>query len=494
MEERANFRTRNISSEPGVYVFRDQFGRVIYVGKAKSLRKRLSNYFQPSRKKTADAKLRSLINSIAFYETYVVKTESEALLLESRYIKEYAPHYNILMRDDKNFYLVKVTVNEPFPQILLTRLRKDDGAQYFGPFPCASAIRATVDFLIRYFNLRSCNSRLPDLSDRKHCKEHILRQCSSPCDLSVTKEEYRQQVESAIDVLSGNTNAIISDLEDSMKVHAENFRFEKAALNRDIIQNLKSALTSRRSFSRAAIAPDLSAEDPVADLKERLKLKDAPAAIECFDNSNFQGTHAVASMVRFVDGKPDKKNYRHFNIKTVVGPDDYASMREIVLRRYSRLLKEERPLPDLILIDGGKGQLSSAISSLDELGLEHIPVYGLAKQHEILFERGSSDGIILPRDCPGLKMLQYLRDESHRFAITFHREKRQKQVSNSLLDDIEGIGKKRKIEILKAFGSIRDLRKASPDEISTKVPGLGEKLAHTIFDHLKKAGSNDSVS
>jgi excinuclease ABC subunit C len=487
MEERANFRTRNISSDPGVYVFRDQFGRVIYVGKAKSLRKRLSSYFQPSRQKTADAKLRSLINSIAFYETYIVKSESEALLLESRYIKEYAPHYNILMRDDKNFYLVKVTVSDPFPQLLLTRIRKDDGALYFGPFPCASAIRATVDFLIRYFNLRSCTTRLPDLTDRKHCKEHILRQCSSPCDLSVTQDQYRQQVESAVEVLNGNTRDIITDLEDSMRLHAENFRFEKAALNRDIIQNLKSALTSRRSFSRAAISPDLSAENPVSDLQERLNLKSPPSAVECFDNSNFQGTHAVASMVRFVDGKPDKKNYRHFKIKTVEGPDDYASMREIVSRRYSRLLREKRPLPDLILIDGGKGQLSSAISSLDALGLEHIPVYGLAKQHEILFERGSSDGIILPRDCPGLKMLQHLRDESHRFAITFHRQQRQKQVSNSLLDDIEGIGKKRKLAILKAFGSIRELRKATPDEIANAVPGLGTKISHAIFDQLKKS-------
>ncbi|WDE97788.1 excinuclease ABC subunit UvrC [Lentisphaera profundi] len=485
MNERDEFSSRKITPQPGVYVFRDRFAKVIYVGKAKSLRKRLSSYFQASRLATADPKLRSLINSIAFYETYEVNSESEALLLESRFIKEYSPHYNILMRDDKNFYLVKVTLNEPYPRLLLTRVRKDDNSAYFGPFPCSSAIRSTVDFLTRYFKLRTCTSRIPDLSDRKHCKEQILRNCSAPCDQSVSQEQYRESVDDMIKVLDGHIAEIVADLTEAMQNHVEKLQFEKAALNRDIITNLKSSLKQRRNFVNASINPEHK-EDPVADLKKRLELKDSPTIIECFDNSNFQGTHAVASMVRFVKGKPDNKSYRHFKIKTVEGPDDFASMKEIVLRRYSRLLKENRPLPDLILIDGGKGQLSSALQSLDALGIGEIPCYGLAKKYELLYSRDDSEGKILPRSSAGLKMLQHLRDESHRFAITFHRKLRQKQVANSLLDDIAGIGKKRKMTLLKHFGSVREIRKASPQDIADAVPGLGEKCAHLILDHLKK--------
>ncbi|EDM27126.1 excinuclease ABC subunit C [Lentisphaera araneosa HTCC2155] len=485
MNERDDFSPRKISSDPGVYVFRDRFAKVIYVGKAKSLRKRLATYFQASRLATADPKLRSLINSIAFYETYEVKSESEALLLESRFIKEYSPHYNILMRDDKNFYLVKVTINEPYPRILLTRVRKDDGAAYFGPFPCSSAIRSTVEFLTRYFKLRTCTSRIPDLSDRKHCKEQILRNCSAPCDQSVTQEQYRESVGDMIKVLEGQIADIVDELNEAMQNYVEKLQFEKAATYRDIITNLKSALKQRRKFVNASINPKHK-EDPVADLKKRLELDITPSVIECFDNSNFQGTHAVASMVRFVDGKPDNKSYRHFKIKTVEGPDDFASMKEIVYRRYSRLLREKRPLPDLILIDGGKGQLSSALQSIDELGIDHIPTYGLAKKHELLFTRNDSEGKILPRTSAGLKMLQHLRDESHRFAINFHRQLRRKQVANSLLDDIPGIGKKRKMTLLNHFGSVREIRKASPQDIAEAVPGLGEKSAHMILEYLKK--------
>ena len=215
MIERDEFRTRKITTKPGVYVFRDRFAKVIYVGKAKSLRKRLSTYFQASRLSKADPKLRSLINSIAYYETYEVKTESEALILESRYIKEYSPHYNVLMRDDKNFLLVKVTLAEPYPRIILTRIRKDDGSAYFGPFPCSSAIRATIEFLNQYFGLRTCITRIPDLKDRKHCKEHILRACSSPCDMSIDEDQYREKIKQAIKVLSGQVSHIVKDLEDS---------------------------------------------------------------------------------------------------------------------------------------------------------------------------------------------------------------------------------------------------------------------------------------
>ena len=484
-KHRSEYNTQDISQDPGVYVFRDQFKQVIYVGKAKSLRKRFSSYFQPSRLKTADPKLRSLINSIEFYEIFPVKTESEALLLESRFIKQYAPKYNILMRDDKRFLLIKIFLDEPYPRLMLTRLRKDDRAQYFGPFPKAGVLRETLVFLTKYFNLRSCTPRLPDEKDYQHCHASVLANCSAPCVGKVTDIEYKEQVESLIEVLNGKTSDIAADLSDEMKIHAEAGRFEKAAVCRDIIENIKSLFMRQRNFRTKAISQDTGLES-VKDLQERLQLNEVPSVIECFDNSNFQGTNAVASMVQFKDGKPNNKNYRHFKIKTVEGIDDFASMKEIVHRRYKRLLDEKQPLPDLILIDGGKGQLSAACESMKELKLQHINIFGLAKRYEILFKPKQKEGIILPLESPGLRVLQHIRDEAHRFAITFHRKLRNKRITDSLLDDIPGVGKKRKSEILKEFGSVKNLRSKGKDELCRRVPGIGDKLAEEIFYYLDK--------
>lgn len=486
MKTKNEYSTQDISKSPGVYVFRDQFKKVIYVGKAKSLRQRLSSYFQPSRLKNADPKLRSLINTIAYFETFTVKTESESLLLESRFIKQYAPKYNILMRDDKQFLLIKIFMNEPYPRLMLTRLRKDDGASYFGPFPKAGVLRDTIEFLTRYFNLRSCSPRLPNENDRRHCHASTLSNCSSPCDGSVTREQYHEQIKQLIEVFNGKTTNLITDLTDEMRLHAEKSHFEKAATCRDIIENIKGLFIPQRNFTYKKISSNNNNNDAVIDLQKRLNLQKKPVTIECFDNSNFQGTNAVASMVQFKNGKPNNKNYRHYKIKTVDGIDDFASMKEILLRRYSRLLKEKMPLPDMILIDGGKGQLSSACASLEELGIDTIAVYGLAKRYEILFSPGESEGIILPRECPGLRMLQHLRDEAHRFAITFHRKLRQKRILNSLLDDIPGVGKKRREQILKEFGSVKNLRTKTVEELCSRIPGIGPKLSHEIFSFLKK--------
>ena len=482
---RSEYNTQDIPQDPGVYVFRDQFKQVIYVGKAKSLRKRFSSYFQPSKLKTADAKLRSLINSIEFFEIFPVKTESEALLLETRFIKQYAPKYNILMRDDKRFLLIKIFLNEPYPRLMLTRLRKDDSAQYFGPFPKSGVLRETLDFLTKYFNLRSCTPRLPDEKDYQHCHSSVLASCSAPCVDKVSEEDYKAQVNSLIEVMNGRISDIVTDLTDSMAIHAEAGRYEKAAVFRDIIENIKSLFIPQRNFRTKAITQNTGLES-IEDLKEKLQLAEIPKIIECFDNSNFQGANAVASMVQFQDGKPAPKSYRHFKIKTVEGIDDFASMKEIVHRRYSRLLAENQSLPDLILIDGGKGQLSAACDSMKRLNLENIPIYGLAKRYEILFKPQQKEGIILPADSPGLKVLQHIRDEAHRFAITFHRKLRDKRITNSLLDDIPGVGKKRKTEILKAFGSVKNLRSKGKEELCRRVPGIGDKLADEIFLYLEK--------
>lgn len=485
IKKRQEYKTSDIPQKPGVYVYRDEFSQVIYVGKAKNLRKRLGNYFQASRLKTADPKLRSLINSIAFYEIFEVKSESEALLLESRFIKEYAPKYNILLRDDKRFYLIKIDLNNPYPKLQLARLKKNDGASYFGPFPQSSALHPTVDFLTRYFSLRSCSPYSPDENDKKHCHDHIIRQCSAPCDGTVSPKQYAQQVEALMRVLSGRTSEVIADLKDQMLVHSEKMQFEKAAQTRDIIENIKALFNPQRNFVNKTISAEFK-KDPVEELQKALKLEHPPNVIECFDNSNFQGTNAVASMVQFRNGRPATKNYRHFKIKTVEGPDDFASMREIVYRRYSRILKEDRDLPDLVLIDGGKGQVSSAYSALQELGLTEIPMYGLAKKQEELFPPMQSESIILAKHHDGLRMLMHIRDEAHRFAITFHRKLRQSAIQNSILDDIDGIGKNRKTQILQEFGSIRELKKASAEEIRKRIPGIGIKLAQSIVDYLKK--------
>jgi len=489
-KKRSEYNTQDISQKPGVYVFRDQFKQVIYVGKAKSLRKRLSSYFQPSRLKTADAKLRSLINSIEFFEVFQVDTESEALLLETRFIKQYAPKYNILMRDDKRFLLIKLFLDEPYPRLILTRLRKDDRAQYFGPFPKAGVLRETLDFLTKYFNLRSCTTRLPDGKDYEHCHASVLANCSAPCVGKVSDEEYKEQINALIEVMNGKTSHIIADLKDGMQIHAEAGRYEKAAISRDIIENIKSLFTKQRNFRTKAISQD-SGEESIIDLQQRLNLSKCPITIECFDNSNFQGTNAVASMVQFKNGKPNSKSYRHFKIKTVEGIDDFASMKEIVFRRYKRLLDEKLPLPDLVLIDGGKGQLSAACESMSELGLEDINIYGLAKRYEILFTPSQKEGIILPLDSPGLRTLQHIRDEAHRFAITFHRKLRNKRITDSLLDDIPGVGKKRKMEILKEFGSVKNLRSKGKDALCKRVPGIGSKLADEIFYYLDKKKSGN---
>jgi excinuclease ABC subunit C len=482
--KRSQYRTQDISQSPGVYIFRDQFKQVIYVGKAKSLRKRLGNYFQASRLKTADAKLRSLINSIAFFEIHIVHSESEALILEDRFIKEYAPKYNILLRDDKRFLLIKIHLNDTFPKLILTRIRKDDGARYFGPFPKASALRETLDFLSKYFHLRTCTPQIPDEKDFRHCHASILANCCAPCNGQATEEEYHQHVNELIKVLSGKIQDLIIDLNDEMLIYSEAGRFEKAGTVRDIIENLKSIFKPQRNFRKSTLgfkAGTLAVED----LQAHLKLSQPPKVIECFDNSNFQGTNAVASMVQFRDGHPSPKNYRHFKIKTVEGIDDFASMREIVKRRYSRILKEGTDMPDMVLIDGGKGQLSSAYNILKDMGVD-IPVYGLAKRYEILYQPNDSDGIFLPLESPSLKLLQHLRDEAHRFAITFHRSLRNKRITDSILDDINGIGKIRKMQILKEFGSVKNLRTKDPETLLKRVPGIGAKMAETIFEHLKR--------
>lgn len=472
---------------PGVYVFRNSSGRVVYVGKAKNLRKRVSTYFQPSRLKTADPKLRGLINSIAAFEVLPVKSESEALLLESRLIKEYNPHYNVMMRDDKRFLLIAVDIREPFPRAILTRLKKDDGRLYFGPFPRSAAVRQTIRYLSGYYGVRMCAPRVPDEDTLKHCMDSVMRKCSKPCDGSVSRDEYMARVNQLIEALRGHIKEVEEALTTDMSKFAAVQKYEDAAKMRDILENIRycAKVEKQRSFERAVIPPG-TMESNVSALQKELGLAQPPEWIECFDISNISGTLAVASLVCFKGGKASKKDYRRFRIKTVEGSDDFGMMYEVISRRYGRLTEEKKPLPNLVVVDGGKGQLSAAIRALRDHGVQPIPIMGLAKKREEVFLPGRSDPLIIDRGSPALKLLQAARDEAHRFAVAFHRELRRKRIANSVLFEVEGIGESRCRQLLREFGSVARMKGKTAPQIADRVPGIGLKIAQTLVDVLKK--------
>ncbi len=480
------FHPGDIPAKPGVYVYRDRFGTVIYVGKAANLRHRMSQYFQASRMNRADPKQRSLLNSIYDWEFFQVKNEDEALILESRLIKQYVPQYNILMRDDKRFLMVKINLKEDFPRLDLARVRKDDGCKYFGPFPKGSALRSTIEFLSACFGLRTCKTDSPDANTRKHCPRRIGKDCLEPCSGKVTREEYYQHVDKMLKLLNGNTSPIIAELENKMRKAADKKLFEKAARFRDVITNIKTVFGKKNRSFRYASIPSAPGHTAVDDLQKILNMSSPPMFIECFDISNILGTLAVASMVCFENGRPAKDKYRRFKIREVDQIDDFAMMQEVIKRHYSRKIHAKMPLPDLLMVDGGKGQLSSAMETLVEINCPPLTVIGLAKKNEEIFLPGQSAAIVLDRHSAALRLLQAVRDEAHRFAISYHRKLRMRRLQESLLDDIPGIGVKRKQLILQHFGSIRKLRQASAEEIMKKIPGTGRIFAERIVEFLHK--------
>jgi excinuclease ABC subunit C len=473
--------------KPGVYLMKDRFGTVIYVGKARDLRKRVSSYFHPSRRMGWDLKLNALIEAIHDLDTYPVRTEPEALLLEGKLIKEYQPRYNISFRDDKRFLLVKVNLNDPIPRFVLTRLRQEDGARYFGPFVHSSSARHTLTLARRKFNLRGCRPFTPGPEDYKHCLYAHLKYCTAPCIGNIPLDEYRRQVAAACDFLDGQTGEMERELDGLMKKAAAAEEFEKAAQYRDALDDLRLTTQKTRKFSRLphALPIALDPERDLAELGRVLSLPSAPARMEGFDISNISGTFAVASMVSFRDGKPDRSHYRRFRIKTVTGQDDFACMAETVRRRYSRLVREAPDaLPDLIVIDGGKGQLNAALAELAQLGLRQIPVIGLAKEFEEIHRPGQPEPMRLGQDSGALKLLQRVRDESHRFANTYNAQLRLKKISESILDEFPGIGRQRKTALLKKFGSVQRLRLAAVEDIAS-VPGFGGKAALELKKFLE---------
>ena len=521
-----NGRLHEVPHQPGVYIMRDRLNRIIYVGKARDLRRRLSNYFQPARSRIADLKTRSLIKSIWHFEYHTVRTEQEALLLEGKLIKEYRPKYNISFRDDKRFLLLKVHLEEPWPRFHLTRMKKDDGARYFGPFAHSGSLRATLTWMQRQFQLRSCRPAEPGANDYKHCHNDVIQKCSAPCIGRITRHDYLLKVQEACQFLDGKSKEHVKEIEAEMMAAAGDLDFERAADLRDMLSDFKRTLQPARRFTRGKGVPSglIKPMEDVRELGEILGLERPPLIMECFDISNISSSHIVASMVRFKDGVADTANYRRYRIRTVKSQNDFASMAEVVRRRYARILvearqaapedmegnqeesgdalrrlakrlaahpEEQRPgtkpfvrLPDLVIVDGGKGQLSSAVEELRRLRLHNLPIVGLAKEREEVFRPGESEPIVIPHEYGALKLLQRIRDEAHRWANGYHQLLMKRRVEESVLDDIPGVSEKRKRELLKEFGSVARLRALTPETMA-RVPGISLRLAGEIKEWLR---------
>ena len=504
---------RDVPHQPGVYIMKDRLGSIFYVGKAIDLKRRVSSYFVPSGKNRASLKTRALMDSIHDFEFHIVRNDEESMILEGKLIKDYRPRYNIAFKDDKRFLHARVRLTDTAPRLSYVRSKKEDNARYFGPFPHSSALIETINWLNRRLGLRVCRAANPGEKDYKHCNADIIRNCSAPCIGRISKEDYLEKIQEACLILEGKgKKALFDELEDEMQAASEVLDFEKAATFRDIIANLKKTLTPTRQFARGRGVPTtVKPTEDLADLGEALGLSAPPRIMECFDISNVSSNHIVASMVRFTNGHPDNQNYRRYRIQTVTGQDDFASMAEVVMRRYSRILRENTSeenehsqeslidqqrrlakdgkakiiLPDLVIVDGGKGQLSSAFKQLRALGLQELPIIGLAKQHEEVFFPGQSEPLLIPHDRGALKLLQRIRDEAHRFANGYNELLYRRRMKESALDDCPGMSPRRKALLLEKFGSVTRIRKATPMQIA-KIPGISENFAQSLLVFLNQ--------
>ena len=597
-----------IFRKPGVYIMKDKRNRIIYVGKAVSLKNRVRSYFQSH--KNLPVKVASMVSRIEDIEYIVTDSEVEALILECNLIKFHKPRYNILLRDDKQYPYIRITLNERFPRIEVVRTVKKDGARYFGPYANAGAMREAIDVINKIFPIRSCKKDLSEVPiDERPCLNYHIKRCLAPCQGFVKDEEYNEMINNIIMFLEGKRETLVKQLKDRMQEAAEKLDFERAAVLRNQISALEKVLEKQKVVSTDMIDQDIIAmargsgivciqvffiregklisrepfilnntddierqeiltsfvkqfynnahfipkeiiidEDiddrdtieewlsrkkgqkvyvlipkrgekkklaqmvaenarayleqvesreererirnlqALEELKKFLNLKELPQRIEAFDISNTQGTESVASMVVFEDAQPKKEDYRKFKIKTVEGPNDFESMKEVISRRFKRALSGDRKfqkLPDLLLIDGGKGQLKYAREALKELGLSHILTIALAEEYEHIFVEGRDDPIVLPENSEALFLVQRVRDEAHRFALSFHRSLRSKRNLRSVLDDIPGIGKARRLALLKTLGGLEGIKRATLEELAA-VPGMNRKAAQAVHEYFRK--------
>jgi excinuclease ABC subunit C len=478
-------KVRHLPDKPGVYLMKDRLGRIIYVGKAKSLKKRVSSYFQRGRARTvSQPKIRALIEMIADLDTIEVKSEPEALLLEGKLIKQWRPRYNTDFTDDKRFLLVRVDLGEELPRFRLTRLKKEDRSRYFGPFAHSGLLRKTLTQMRRQFGILLADGTPEKLPDGTWRLYDDVRSELYGADTIVTAEAYLRRAEAACTFLEGKSQEWLESLRNEMVSAAGRQEFEKAAELRDIVFALEKTLAKTRTFERTDPTRPVRDDEALASLQLALHLSSPPVTMECFDISHISGTFVVASMVRFTDGRPDKDNYRRFQIKSFIGNDDYRAMEEVVGRRYRRLIAEGKLFPDLVVIDGGRGQIGAALKAFVALDAMPPAIIGLAKQHETIIFPDERPPLNLPLNHTGLNILQRLRDEAHRFANTYNADLRSKKIRESVLDDFSGLGEKRRTALLVHFGSIEKLRSATTAEIS-EVPGFGGKLAEELRAFLQ---------
>ena len=579
--------------------------KIIYVGKAKDLRNRVRSYFGKSR--TSDHKVFRLRQKVVDIEYIVTDSAVEALILESNLIKEHKPRYNVNLKDDKRYPYIKITLNEPYPRIIITRKMEKDGARYFGPYTAVEKMHASLNLVRKIFTVRSCDYDLVRNRPPRECLDYFIKKCQGPCQDHQSREEYREMVDEVISFLSGKTGDVLERVEEKMMLASEQLRFEDAAglrdqmiavrrlherqrvqnifgIDQDIISfsrdgddacavilqvrggkllgrqhfylknvrdeedgTILSAFISQfylkgtTSFPQGLLLPfkfedlplvekwfednlehkitihipkkgdkaklvrlasknsDLLLEelklqkmkvservpDSLKEVQKTFKLKEIPRRLVCFDISTIQGTNSVGSMAFFENGRPKKSEYRRFKIKTVEGQDDFAMIEEVVERYFSRSIEENKELPNMVVIDGGKGQLGRAVRALKKLALEDLPVISLAKREEEIFMPDNSDPLVLSRRSPTLKLLQQIRDEAHRFGVTYHRKLREKSAKYSILDDVPGIGPNKKRALINHFGSVKKIKEASVEDIA-QVPGFSRKLAETVLQVLNK--------
>ena len=588
---------KTIPTDPGVYQYFDEKGEIIYVGKAKNLKRRVSSYFN---KQQQSGKVKVLVSRIADIRFTVVDNEMEALLLENNFIKQYKPRYNILLKDDKTYPWICVK-NERFPRVFLTRKKVNDGSIYFGPYPSVTVAKTFLEMLRKLYPIRNCKLVLKEENiyngHYRPCLEYHIGNCKAPCDGSMSEEDYRQMIHNVKKVIKGNIQEVLRDMKSQMMDHASRLEFEQAQVIKDkydILENyharsvvcsntifdievfsyedagnsfyvnymkiVEGAIIQSHSFEikrkldetaeelmsmaivevrqmmesnhikeiivpidldikldgvkftipqrgekldilqlsqrnakqyrieteklRTLVDPERHTKRVLNQIKDDLQLPVLPEVIECFDNSNFQGDYAVAAMVQFVNARPNKSGYRHFNIKTVEGPNDFASMEEIVYRRYKRLMDEGQRLPDLIVVDGGKGQLSSAVKILQQLGLYgKISIIGIAEKLEEIYFPGDSIPLYIDKRSESLKVIQHIRDEAHRFGITHHRKKFEKGFIHSELNDIKGIGKQTAEKLMLELKSVKNIKESSLETLEKIIGKAKAKIVWEYFIH-----------
>ena len=475
-QESIKEKVRRLPHGPGVYLMRDRLGSVVYVGKAKDLKKRVSTYFQPSRRaQIAQPKVRAMLDLIRDFEILETRSEAEAILLEGSLIKKYRPRYNTDFTDDKRFLLVRVDLGETLPVFRLVRNRLPDGATYFGPFAQSGDLRRTLNELRRLHGVLLSDARPLAIGEGRGRLYSDLRAELFPHPNEVSTGEYRSRVEEACDFLLGRSREVLAELEARMAQRAEEQRYEEAAALRDLVIALRSTLTrTRKQPVDPAVIP--GREEVLDDLSDKLGIVEAIRTMECFDISHISGTFTVASMVHFAGGLPDRRKYRRFQIRSFEGNDDFRAMEEVVGRRYRRLREEGKEFPDLVVIDGGKGQVTAARRAFLILGLDPPPIIGLAKREELIVFPDERPPLRLSHHDPGLRLLQRIRDEAHRFANSYNAEQRSRKLRESVLDRVSGL----------VTEPTTDLQGQSIDA----VPGFGPSLAAAVREALDRLGAS----